>query len=137
LTWVHGKHAIRMGGDMVYDDAQDGFALNRNNVRGSVTYKGTGLTPFTSFLLGLPASTASTVTKPRPAMDVHNWENGFFFQDTWKVSSRLTLNLGLRYELITPFIDKNDLIANFDPDFVDPMTGQLGHFVIPSEKTLT
>jgi len=69
-------------------------------------------------------------------MDVHNWENGYFFQDTWKVSPKLTLNLGLRYELITPFIDKNDLIANFDPNFVNPTTGQLGRFIIPSTRTL-
>jgi len=54
-----------------------------------------------------------------------------------KLTSKLTLNLGLRYELITPFIDKNDLIANFDPNFVDSATGQLGRFVIPSNKTLT
>ncbi len=53
-------------------------------------------------------------------MDVHNWESGFFFQDTWKLTSRLTLNLGLRYELITPFIDANDLIANFDPNYSIP-----------------
>jgi hypothetical protein len=136
LTWIKGKHAFRMGGDMVYNQAQDGFALNRGNVRGSITYSGTGLTPFTSFLLGLPGTTVSTVSDPRPAMDVHNWENGFFFQDTWKLSPRVTLNLGIRYELITPFIDKNDLIANFDPNFVDPSTGQLGRFVIPSDKTL-
>jgi Carboxypeptidase regulatory-like domain len=136
LTWIKGKHAFRMGGDMVYNEAQDGFALNRGNVRGSITYGGTGLDPFTDFLLGLPGKTVSTVSDPRPAMDVHNWESGFFFQDTWKLTSRLTLNLGLRYELITPFIDKNDLIANFDPNFVDPDTGQLGRFVIPSTKTL-
>jgi Carboxypeptidase regulatory-like domain len=136
LTWIKGKHAFRMGGDMVYNQAQDGFALNRGNVRGSITYSGTGLTPFTNFLLGEPGNTVGTVSDPRPAMDVHNWESGFFFQDTWKVSSRVTLNLGLRYELITPFVDKNDLIANFDPNFVDPSTGQLGRFVIPSDKTL-
>jgi len=136
LTWIKGKHAFRMGGDMVYNQAQDGFALNRGNVRGSITYTGTGLTPFTNFLLGLPGTTVSTVSNPRPAMDVHNWESGFFFQDTWKLTSKLTLNLGLRYELITPFIDKNDLIANFDPNFVDS-AGQLGRFVIPSNKTLT
>lgn len=135
LTWIHGKHAFRMGGDMVYNQAQDGFALNRNNVRGLLTYSGSGLTPFTNFLLGEPANSAGTVSHPRPAMDVHNWESGVFFQDTWKLTSRITLNLGLRYELITPFIDKNDLIANFDPDFVGT-GGQLGRFVIPSNKTL-
>src|ERR1700744_2500747 len=136
LTWIKGKHAFRMGGDMVYNEAQDGFALNRNNVRGAITYGGTGLTPFTNFLLGNPGTSVSTVSDPRPAMDVHNWESGFFFQDTWKLTNRITLNLGLRYELITPFIDKNDLIANFDPNFVDSTTGQLGRFVIPSTKTL-
>ena len=136
LTWIKGKHAFRMGGDMVYNEAQDGFALNRGNVRGSITYAGTGLTPFTNFLLGDPGTTVSTVSDPRPAMDVHNWESGFFFQDTWKLTQRLTLNLGLRYELITPFIDANDLIANFDPNYVDSTTGQLGRFIIPSTKTL-
>jgi hypothetical protein len=136
VTWIKGKHAFRFGGDMVYNEAQDGFALNRGNVRGSITYSGTGLTPFTSFLLGLPGRSVSTVSTPRPAMDVHNWENGVFFQDTWSLSSKITLNLGLRYELVTPFIDKNDLIANFDPNYVDPTTGQLGRFILPSTKTL-
>jgi hypothetical protein len=136
LTWVKGRHAFRMGGDLVRNAAVDGFALNRGNPRGAITYSGTGTNPFTKFLLGLPATTVSYVLQPRPAMDVHNWEHGYFFQDTWKVSSKLTVNLGLRYELITPFIDKNDLIANFDPNFVNTTTGQLGRFVIPSTKTL-
>jgi hypothetical protein len=136
LTWIKGRHAFRMGGDLVRNGAVDDFATNRNNVRGLVTYQGSGTNPFTAFLLGLPATSVASVVQPRPSMDVHNWEHGYFIQDTWKVSSRLTLNLGLRYELITPFVDKNDLIANFDPNFVNPTTGQLGRFVIPSEKTL-
>ncbi len=136
LTWIVGKHDFRMGGDVVRNAAVDGFALNRGNPRGSMTYSGTGTNPFTRFLLGLPPTSVSYVLQPRPAMDVHNWEHGYFFQDTWKVTSRVTMNLGLRYELITPFIDQNDLIANFDPNYVNPTTGQLGRFVIPSTKTL-
>jgi hypothetical protein len=136
LTWIKGKHAFRMGGDLVRNAAVDGFALNRGNPRGLVTYAGTGTNPFTAFLLGLPATSTSNVLQPRPPMDVRNWEHGYFIQDTWKINSRLTVNLGLRYELITPYTDKNDLIANFDPDFVDPTTGQQGRFVIPSDKTL-
>jgi len=136
FTWIIGKHDLRMGGDLVRNQAVDGFALNRGNPRGSMTYAGSGTNPFTSFLIGLPPTSVSYVLQPRPAMDVHNWEHGYFFQDTWRVNSRLTLNLGLRYELITPFVDRNDLIANFDPNFVDPATGRLGRFIIPSEKTL-
>jgi hypothetical protein len=137
LTWIAGKHDFRMGGDVVRNAAVDGFALNRGSPRGLITYStGTGTNPFTRFLLGLPATSVSYVLQPRPAMDVHNWEHGYFFQDTWKVTPKLSLNLGLRYELILPFVDKNDLIANFDPNYVNTATGQLGRFVIPSNKTL-
>src|SRR5437660_7080750 len=136
LTWIVGKHDFRMGGDVVRNAAVDGFALNRGNPRGSMTYTGAGTNSFTRFLLGLPATSVSYVLQPRPPMDVHNWEHGYFFQDMWKITPKLTLNLGLRYELITPFVDENDLIANFDPNFVNPTTGQLGRFVIPSSHTI-
>ena len=52
-------------------------------------------------------------------MDVHNWEQGYFFQDDWKVTPRLTVNLGMRYELISPFIDKNDMLYVSDSESED------------------
>ena len=70
------------------------------------------------FLLGLPANTVSYVNRFRPPMDVYNWETGFFVQDDFKVTPKLTLNLGLRYEIITPFTENNDLLVNFDPTYV-------------------
>jgi hypothetical protein len=136
LTWVVGKHNLKMGADFVRNAAVDGFAVNRGNPRGLMTYSGSGTTPFANFLLGDPATSVSYINEPRPPMDVHNWETGFFFQDDFKLSSRLTLNLGVRYELITPFIENNDLMANFDPDFVDSGTGLKGRFIVPSDKTL-
>jgi hypothetical protein len=62
---------------------------------------------------------------------VHNWEQGYFFQDDWKVTPRLTVNLGLRYEQISPFVDKNDIMLNFDPDFKN----HTGRFIIASDRT--
>jgi hypothetical protein len=136
FTWVLGKHSMKFGADFVRNAAVDGFAVNRGNPRGSMTYTGSGTNPFANFLLGLGPNSVTYINAPRPPMDVYNWEQGFFVQDDWKVSSRLTLNLGLRYELVTPFIEKNDLLANFDPNFVDATTGQKGRFIVPSEKTL-
>jgi hypothetical protein len=136
FTWVIRKHNLRMGADFVRNAAVDGFALNRGNPRGSITYLGAGANPFTKFLLGLGPDSAAYINVPRPPMDVHNWETGYFVQDDWKVTPRLTVNMGLRYELITPFVDARDLMANFDPNFVDTTTGQKGRFVVPSEKTI-
>jgi outer membrane receptor protein involved in Fe transport len=68
-------------------------------------------------------------------MNVYNWEEGYFAQDDWKISTKLTLNLGIRYDIATPFIEKDDLLVNFDPDHSNP-TGNPGIFIIPSTKTL-
>jgi len=135
LSWVKGKHSIRAGADFVRNAAQDGFANNRGQVRGAINYTGGSVDAFTRFLLGLPANTAQSVIALRPPMDVHNWETGFFVQDDWKVNSRLTINLGVRYEVLTPFIEKNDLMVNFDPDGKGS-NGNLGYFIVPSEKTV-
>ena len=135
LTWVIGKHNLKMGADFVRNAAIDGFAVNRGNPRGLMTYSGSGTTPFASFLLGAPPTSVSFINAPRPPMDVYNWEQGFFVQDDFKLSSRLTLNLGLRYELITPFVESHDLLANFDANYVDS-AGVKGRFIIPSDKTL-
>ena len=152
LTWVVGKHNLRMGLDFTRNQAVDGFALNRGNPRGSMTYSqpttcaatdldptascfDTNPDPFTDFLMGLPPTSAAYVLQARPPMDVYNWEEGYYVQDDWRVSPKLTLNLGLRYDLITPFIEKSDLLINFDPAGANP-SGNPGVFIIPSAKTL-
>jgi hypothetical protein len=136
FTWVIRKHSFKMGADFVRNAAVDGFALNRGNPRGLMTYAGGGTDPFANFILGEPATSVRYINQQRPPMDVFNWEQGFFIQDNWKVTPRLTLNLGVRYELVTPFIESHDLMANFDPSFVDSTSGQKGRFFVPSDKTL-
>jgi hypothetical protein len=120
----------------VRNAAVDGFAVNRGNPRGSMTYTGDNTDPFANFLMGLAPTSVTYINTPRPPMDVHNWEQGYFVQDDWKFSPRLTFNLGVRYELITPFIENHDLMANFDPNYVDPTTGLKGRFIVPSSRTL-
>jgi Carboxypeptidase regulatory-like domain len=143
LTWVLNKHNLKMGADVVRNVGQDGFASGRSDPRGTMTYAnptscqanpcfGSKTDPFTDLLLGLPATSVTYVSQARPPMDVHNWEQGYFFQDDWKMTAKLTINLGLRYELISPFIDKNDILLNFDP------TGNngAGRIIVPSSKTI-
>jgi hypothetical protein len=127
-----GRHSIKAGGDFVRNQAVDGFALNRNNPRGTVSY-GTSFNGYAQFLLGMPPTTSVTYVRDvRPALDVSNHEIGVFVQDDFKVSPRLTLNLGLRYEVHTPFVDKNDLMVNFDPTGTGN-GGVKGRFVVPTE----
>jgi hypothetical protein len=135
LSWIKGRHTFKFGADIVRNAALDGFVANRGNPRGLLTYNGNGPDTFARFLLGLPATTVSYIDKSRPPLDVYNWETGFFAQDDFKIGSRITLNYGLRYELITPFIDNNDLLVNFDPTYVKNGI-RTGRFIIPSQKAL-
>ena len=132
LTWVVNKHNFKMGADFVRNVGQDGFVAGRGNPRGSIVYTGSGVNPFTNFLLGEPATRVTSIPSARPIMDAHNWEQGYFFQDDWKFSSRLTLNLGLRYEVVSPWVDKHDIMLNFDPTF----NNNTGRFIVPSSQTL-
>lgn len=136
LTWIKGRHALKFGGDIVRNSAQDGFTANRGNPRGAMTYSGTGPDALTRFLLGMAPNSVSYVQALRPPMDVYNWEHGYFGQDEWRVTPRLTLNLGLRYEVITPFVERNDLIVNFDPTFKGT-NGKLGRFIVPSNSAMS
>src|SRR5437879_9212332 len=116
-TWAINNHSLKMGADFVRNVGQYGFAAARGNPPGTMTYRSSGAVtnPFAHFLLGLAPSRVTYIAQPRPPMDVHNWEQGYFFQDDWKITPRLTVNLGVRYELVSPFVDKNAIRLNSDP----------------------
>jgi hypothetical protein len=135
LTWITGGHTIKGGFDSVRNRATDGFTANRGNPRGRIDYTGSNMDPFANFLLGRPPNAALYVQKLRGPLDASNWEHGFFVMDDWRIRPRLTLNLGLRYELITPFVEKDDLLVNFDPNFVSS-TGRKGRFVVPTADVI-
>lgn len=136
LNWTVGRHNLRLGADVVRNQAEDGFASGRGSPRGAITYSGSGTTALGNLLLGEAPSSATYIALPRPATNVSNWETGVFAQDDFRVNQRLTINLGLRYDLFSPFVEKNDIIANFSPDVTNPVSGLKGAYVLPSNKTL-
>ena len=124
LTWVRGKHSLKVGaelrkeqftifqisaprGDVIFaPDFTDNPALPFNP-DGSTT----GGVDFASFLLGIPDSANLASLR---SVDYHRNTFAFYGQDDIRVNSRLTLNLGLRYELFRPVTEGRNELATFD-----------------------
>ena len=109
LTWLAGRHSMKVGVDVRREAMRIAF-INRPN--GDLTFSG-GLTgnAAADFLLGLPAQARATTQQA--IQDGYGWLFAGYAQDEFRVTSQLTLNLGVRYELPMPFIDQNDAITGF------------------------
>ena len=108
-TWIKGRHSLKFGVDIRREAMNIAF-INRPN--GDLTFSGviTG-NAAADFLIGLPAQARATTTQA--IQEGYGWLYAGYVQDEFRVTPRLTLNLGLRYELPTPFIDVNDAITGF------------------------
>jgi hypothetical protein len=115
LTWSHGRHTIRGGIDVRWarfevpeietpSDDYGLFTFNQSIFTGS---------SFGDLLLGVPNTTYFAVTGPTD--NAGGPQYGFYAQDAWQINHRLTVNFGLRWEILPPFVDANGIQANFDP----------------------
>jgi len=124
LSWQKGRHAIKTGVLIRYGDP----VLNtQNNQFGQYNFNGqyTGFA-FADFMLGYP----SQVRLKGPALARYNrkTDTGLYVNDTWNVSPKLTLTLGLRWEYFMPSVDNNNRRINWDP--------ATQAVVVPSQATL-
>ena len=115
LTWTHGKHTIRGGVDIRWVRFQVPEIETPSDDYGLFTFNQSIFTgsSFGDFLLGMPNTTYFAVTGP--TNDAGGPQYGFYAQDEWQVNQRLTVNYGLRWEILPPFVDVNGQQANFDP----------------------
>lgn len=113
--WTHGKHALRFGGRL---DRRQYNAFQSSAIRGILNFTGvytnnpaspaaTG-NSLADMLLGAPVN--GNINILNGIRGFRRWEVGTFVQDDWKATQRLTLNLGLRYELYPgyPFVEVAD-----------------------------
>jgi len=114
FTYIRGKHTFRTGIDLRWVRFQVPEIETPSDDYGLFTFTGalTGNT-FGDFLQGLPDTTYFAVTGPID--NAGGPEMGIYGQDEWQVNSRLTLNAGLRWEWLPPFVDQHGIQANFDP----------------------
>jgi Carboxypeptidase regulatory-like domain/TonB dependent receptor len=111
FSWSRGAHFIKFGGELLHVQTRINdlnATIGRMNFENRFTNRAVG-----DLLLGLPsqlALTSLTVTDQGQDMQF------YFVQDDYRLTSKLTLNLGLRYEYATPPRDKENRFANFDPE---------------------
>jgi hypothetical protein len=118
LQWIRGSHSIKFGGEQrvffnyfwqpdnptgIFNFSRDVTTSQPNNGLGDDDHRQGN--PFATILLGYPAEASLHLV---PAVADKSKETAFFVQDDWKVTPKLTLNFGLRYEWSTPYTERFD-----------------------------
>jgi hypothetical protein len=127
LTLVHGRHTFQTGGDFGiiwlsttrYIPAGPGFSFAPNFTQGPnpESANGSGL-GIASFLAG--TGTGNTGSGG-PDQILSSKYSGAYFQDDWRVTSKLTLNLGARYDIDMPWTERSNRFSDFSETAVSPL----------------
>jgi hypothetical protein len=131
LIKMMGRHTLKMGADVrrmdfnYYQDNNAGGTFSFSNLFTSQNATSAGATgdPFASFLLGLPAS-GNVQTSLFTAAGLHY--QGYYFNDTYQATNKLTLNLGLRWEIPGQYTERFDRQTSFNPGMVNPTLAAAG-----------
>jgi len=107
LSYLRGHHTFKMGGEFRTTSIGHGGTFNRG--RGQVTFP-----TLENFMSGTTTGNGQIFIGD-PRRHVSGKAMAAFFQDDWRITSKLILNLGLRYEYTTPITEENNQFANFDP----------------------
>jgi outer membrane receptor protein involved in Fe transport len=127
LTLVKGKHTLKLGVDVrkLYDNA-----TTNNWPFGSMSFTGDiSGDPAAAFMLGYPRTTLTP--EGVPITKARQWRTALYLQDDWKVTPKLTLNIGARWDRFGIPVDENGVTRTLDfsanpPQFVPP-PGQVLH----------
>jgi len=109
-SWTTGAHAIKLGGELSYNKTVQDTLLNNYGV---FTFNNTVTTnALADFLIGIP----SAITQDAPVTALWNsYYGAAFLQDDYRLNGRMTLNLGLRWDVQTPGTDPQDRFTTYVP----------------------
>ncbi|HEV7966953.1 MAG TPA: TonB-dependent receptor [Candidatus Acidoferrales bacterium] len=111
VSYLHGNHAIKFGGEIRHNGVDVGAY---GGSKGAIKFNGgTEATPLEDFLAGFPS--IASIQLGSPQRHLTTWEYALSVQDDWRLTPKVTVNLGLRYDYITPLRESNDFLGNFDP----------------------
>ena len=143
LTWLKANHAIKTGFDLLlcqfntfrpdYPSGTFDFGSAYTQGPDPAVASATSGYGYASALLGSPDSGQFTIGPSLALLQkAYNW----YVQDDWKVTRTLTINLGLRFEYETPYTERYNHLAYFDPNGTEPITGLKGVLtqVTPSHR---
>ena len=118
VSWTHGVHQFKLGGSWaIYKKVQDLFGTTQGSFQftnGSGSYTGDS---FADFLLGLPQNYNELAVQDHGFWNNVSW--ALYAQDNWRVNRRLTLNLGLRWDIAPHTYEANNRMGNFYPNLYD------------------
>jgi len=113
ISWTKGAHQLKLGGSWaLYKKVQDLFG----QTQGGFTFNNSDFTGnnVANMLLGLPSSYQELAVQDKGLWNNVSW--ALWAQDNWRVSHRLTLNLGLRWDGVPHTYEANDRMGNFYPN---------------------
>ena len=118
LNWTTGNHSVKFGVALIrraFTAFQSQFPMGQFIFDRTQTANagGSGGNAFASFLLGTQFSSSRILSLVSPGY--RTWEPSAYVQDDWRARPWLTLNLGLRYDIFTPWTEVRDRISNFNP----------------------
>lgn len=125
VSWIKGSHNFKFGADLILLP----FTTVTNNTHGTFNFQDreTGLPGFAatgsgraSFMLG-EVDNASVASRVDVRANSGAW--GFFWQDRWRMTPKLTLTYGVRWNIYIPMTELQDKISTFDPTLPNPGAG--------------
>ena len=132
FSWNRGKHALKFGLNLRQTIQYTGIT---NFARGVYSFNGqftrtvagtqTGGDSMADAILGLTSNAQLSAVLDNRRI---NLSQEYFVQDNWKLTPKLTLNLGFRYEYQAPYVEQNNRVANF---VIDPADRDFGNVIFP------